>query len=222
MRLLSSPPSPFGRKVNIVAHMKGVVNRIAIEATDTRASASATLHQANPLGKIPALILDDGSTLYDSKVICEYLDGLAPAPMLFPADQALADGDVPVRAPLRALALTRAALADGIMEARILMLYEERYREPHERSASWVERQKSKSDAGIAALERAAAAGELNWSANPDAAHPTYDHVAIACALGYLDLRFPGSWRNTNPHLVAWLDRFAATVPSFETTRATA
>ncbi|MBX9926466.1 MAG: glutathione S-transferase [Hyphomicrobiaceae bacterium] len=210
MRLLSAPASPFGRKVKIVAHLKGLAGRIAIEATDTRDPSNLTLREANPLGKIPVLILDDGTTIYDSHVICEYLDGLAPTTTLFPPS-----------GRARAMALTRAALADGIMEARVLMVYEERFREPPERSATWVARQQSKSDAGLAALDRAAADGVLDWSST-SSAHPTYDHVAIACALGYLDLRFPGSWREGHPSLVAWLDRFSAAVPSFETTRATA
>ena len=210
MRLLSAPASPFGRKVKIVAHLKGLDDRIAIEATDTRDPSNLTLREANPLGKIPVLILDDGTTIYDSHVICEFLDSLVPTTVLFPPS-----------GRARAMALTRAALADGIMEARVLMVYEERFRDPPERSAAWVSRQQSKSDAGLAALERAAAEGDLDWSSH-SGAHPTYDHVAIACALGYLDLRFPGSWRDRHPHLVAWLDRFSAAVPSFEKTRATA
>ena len=206
MRLLSAPPSPFGRKVKIVAHMKGLMDRIGIEHTDTRDPANATLRQANPLGKIPVLILADGTRLYDSHVICEYLDSLAPSPVLF----APAGLD-------RYLALTRAALADGIMEAGVLMVYEERFREPQQRSASWVMRQQSKVDAGLAALEAAAARGELAWGANP-----TYDHVSIGCALGYLDLRFGGQWRGGHPHLVSWLDRFAVAVPGFGATVAVA
>lgn len=206
MRLLSAPPSPFGRKVKIVAHMKGLIDRIAIESSDTRDPANLALRQANPLGKIPVLILADGTTLYDSHVICEYLDALAADTVLFPRSGIE-----------RYVALTRAALADGIMEAGVLMVYEERFREPAERSAGWIARQKSKADAGFAALERAASAGGLGW-----AAHPTYDHIAIACALGYFDLRFAGTWRAECPQLVGWLDTFAAAVPCFEKTRAIA
>lgn len=206
MRLLSAPPSPFGRKVKIVAHMKGLSDRIAIESSDTRDPANLALRQANPLGKIPVLILADGTTLYDSHVICEYLDALVADTVLFPRS-----------GTERYVALTRAALADGIMEAGVLMVYEERFREPAERSAGWVARQKSKADAGFAALEGAASAGELRW-----AAHPTYDHVAIACALGYFDLRFAGGWRAACPQLVGWLDTFSAAVPGFEKTRAIA
>lgn len=205
MRLLSAPPSPFGRKVKIVAHLKGVFEKFIVEHADTRDPGNTTLRQANPLGKIPVLILDDGTQLYDSHVICEYLDSIAPEPVLFP------------RAGLeRYVALTRAALADGIMEAGVLMVYEERFREPSERSPSWVARQKSKAEAGFAALELAANSGELAWDNAP-----RYDHVTIACALGYFDLRFAGAWRADHPSLVAWLDRFATAVPGFDATRAT-
>lgn len=205
MRLLSAPPSPFGRKVKIAAHMKGVMDRITVETADTRDPANLTLRQANPLGKIPVLILDDGTTLYDSHVICEYLDSLTPSPVLFPPTGIE-----------RYVAMTRAALADGIMEAGVLAVYEERFREPSERSATWVARQQDKASSGFAALEVAAAEGGLGW-----AAQPAYDHIAIACALGYFDLRHQGRWRADCPNLVTWLDRFAEAVPAFETTRAT-
>ncbi len=215
MRLLSAPPSPFGRKVKIVAHMKGVMDQITFETADTRDPTNLTLRQSNPLGKIPVLILDDGTTqdgaataattLYDSHVICEYFDSLMPSPALFPK-----------AGVERYVALTRAALADGIMEAGVLAVYEERLREPAERSTSWVARQLGKASSGFAALELDAASGSLGWTE-----HPSYDHVAVACALGYFDLRFAGSWRADFPNLVTWLDTFAAAVPAFETTRPT-
>ena len=202
MRLLSTAASPFGRKVKLTAALKGVRDQITVEETDTRGQGKTTLSAANPLGKIPVLILADGHTFYDSKVICEYLDSLTPSPVLFP----------PSGLP-RFTCLTRAALADGIAEAALLIVYESRYRTPDMHVAEWIARQQSKIDAGLAALETA----PPTWTSHPD-----YGHVTLACALGYLDLRFAGAWRPSHPGLVAWLDTFATAVPAFEATRVAA
>ena len=198
MRLLSAPASPFGRKVQIVARLKGLMDQITVEPTDTRGPHNATLAAANPLSKIPALVLADGTVLYDSKVICEYLDTLSPSPVLFP-HPGLA----------RFTMLTRAALADGIMEAALLQVYERRFRPEAIWSPDWVARQQVKIDAGLADLE----AHQSTWPATPD-----YSHIAVACALGYLDLRSGRGWRDTHPALSAWVDRFATTIPVFNET----
>jgi glutathione S-transferase len=196
MILRSSPASPFGRKVRLAAAILGLENDIEVVVADT-SNPDPGLLQQNPLGKIPALVLEDGRTLYDSAVILEYLDARAQGGGLFPAGET------------RFATLTRQALADGLMEAAVLLIYEQRYREPDMRSAKWVAHQNGK-------VERALAFFEAN---PPLAGAKTADAIALAAALGYLDLRFDGAWRATHPKLVAWLGAFAAEVPAFEATR---
>ena len=200
MKLLSAGPSPFGRKVKIVAALKRVTDDISVEMVDTAAADTSALTAQNPLGKIPVLILADGTTLYDSAVICEYLDSLNAAPRLFPGSGLE-----------RWKVLRMGALADGIMEAALAMVYEKRYRSEDKWVQSWLDRQQGKIDAALAHLE----ADPPLWSAHPD-----YGHVAIACALGYLDFRLGGTWRADHPRLVAWLNRFAIAVPAFAATKA--
>jgi glutathione S-transferase len=199
MRLLSSGASPFGRKVKITAHMKGLMGDIKVEAADTNVPENAALRRENPLAKIPVLILADGTQLYDSHVICEYLDSLRPSPRLFPAGGAE-----------RWRTLTLGALGDGILEAALLLVYEKRFRPEEKWVAAWMERQQAKVNAGLDHLERSPPA--LGQS-------PDYGHVTVAAALGYLDFRHQGTWRAGRPALVAWLDRFAAAVPAFLETR---
>jgi glutathione S-transferase len=198
MRLLSAPASPFVRKVAITARVKGIIDQISIEHADTR-GPNPVLQAANPLSKIPALVLADGTQIFDSRVICEYLDSLTPSPVLFQPSGIE-----------RYRMLTQAALADGIMEAALLMVYEQRYRPADKWVPDWIAKQQRKVDAGLAVLE----AKPPDWTGHPD-----YSHIAVACALGYLDLRFDRSWRASHPGLVAWLDRFADTVPGFHETQ---
>lgn len=197
LTLRSSPASPFGRKVKIAAKVLGVSDKISIVAADTNDPADS-LRGQNPLGKIPTLVLDDGSTLFDSRVIVEYLDHFAGGGRLIP------EGDG------RFAQLRLQALGDGICDAALLQVYEGRFRAPEMRSASWVENQAGKVERALATLEAAPPA----WSGQP-----RIGEIAIACALGYLDLRHEGKWRANHPKLVAWLDDFAARVPSFEETR---
>lgn len=200
MRLLSASSSPFGRKVKMTARVKGVIDQITIEAVDTGSSAGAEeLRRDNPLAKIPVLILDDGTQLFDSHVICEYLDSLKPTPKLFPTAGAE-----------RFNTLTLGALGDGIMEAALTVVYEKRYRPEEKWVQTWIDRQQAKIDAGIAHLE----ANPPLWGLMPD-----YGHITIASALGYLDLRQAGAWRATAPKLVKWLDQFDKAVPAFALTR---
>ncbi len=117
---------------------------------------------------------------------------------LFPGDPAA-----------RFKALTLQALADGIADAAVLQVYELRFRDPAFRSAAWLDYQADKVARALAALEKRP----------PDAAARHVGAIALACALGYLDLRFEGRWRSAHPRLVAWLDAFAAGVPAFEATR---
>ena len=195
MKLRSSPPSPFGRKVKIVARMLGLMDRIEVLVTDTL-SASDPVRIDNPLGKIPALILDDGQVLYDSRVIVEFLDHLAGGGRIIPREPA-------ARFP----ALAMQALADGIMDGALLQRYEKLFHADSAPSQSWLDHQAQKVERGLAALEKAPPSGPVDIGA-----------ITVACALGYLDFRFEGLWRKDHPKLVAWLDDFAAAHPSFRET----
>ena len=195
--LRSSPPSPFGRKVKIAAEVLGLSDRIEIVVADTNDLADP-LRLQNPLGKIPALILENGDVVYDSAVIVEYLDWLAGGGKI-----------IPVAGASRFGVLTRQALADGIAEAALLQVYEARMREPEHHSAKWMDLQAGKVARGLAAAE----ATLDRYSANDIAG------IALACALGYLDLRFAGNWRASYPKLVAWLADFGRSSPFFEKTR---
>lgn len=197
MRLLSSPASPYGRKVKIVAHMKGVMSRIKVEVAETN-KPNDMLRRENPLAKIPVLVLDDGTQLFDSHVICEYLDTLAPTPRLFPTGGAE-----------RFNTLTLGALGDGVLDAALLLVYERRFRPEDKWVQDWIDRQQAKVDSAVEHLE----ANPPAWGDNPD-----YGHVTIASALGYLDFRHGGKWRHGHPRLVAWLDAFAAKVPGYALT----
>jgi glutathione S-transferase len=196
--LRTSPASPFGRKVKIAAYELGLMERIEIVPADTT-DPKDVLRTQNPLGKIPTLVLEDGETLFDSRVVVDYLDHLAGGGRLVPADS-----------KERFAQLRLQALADGICDAALLQVYEGRFRAPEMRNAAWIENQAGKVTRALAALEAAPPA----WSERP-----RIGEIALACALGYLDLRHEGKWRADHPNLVAWLADFAAKVPSFETTR---
>ena len=195
--LKSAPASPFGRKVRIAAALCGFSDRIAVEGTDTTDPADSIRRQ-NPLGKIPALILENGATLFDSRVIVEFLDAEAGGGIVIPAG------------PERFPALTLQALADGLMDAALLQVYEKRWRAAEVQHRPWMDHQAGKVERALAVLE-----------ADPPAlaATPDVGRIAVACALGYLDLRFEGTWRESHPRLVAWLEKFDAAVPSFAETR---
>jgi glutathione S-transferase len=197
LTLRSSPASPFGRKVKISASLLGLTDRITIVDADTL-DPNDSLRAQNPLGKIPTLILENGETLYDSRVIVDYLDHLAGGGRVIPTGWG------------RFEALREQALADGIMDAALLQVYEGRFRAENKREANWVEHQAGKVARGLDYAER-------HLSTPADAQH--IGRIALACALGYLDLRFQGTWRQNYPKLVAWLDAFAANVPAFEATR---
>jgi glutathione S-transferase len=196
--LRSAPPSPYGRKVKIAAYHLGLMDRIEIVNADTN-DPSEKLRQQNPLGKIPTLVLEDGTALYDSRVIVDYLDHMAGGGKLVPAGAE------------RFPQLVMQALADGLMDALLLQVYEVRFRPEDRRDQKWLDHQAGKVTRAMATLE-----------ANPpDLGQIRIGEIAVACALGYQDLRFGGTWRAAHPKLVAWLDRFAALVPSFEKTRVT-
>ena len=195
--LRSSPLSPFGRKVRIAADMLGLSEQIQIVAADT-GNPEDDLRRQNPLGKIPVLLAEDDTAFYDSGVILEYLDHLAGGGRIVPTGKA------------RFSALTHQALFDGLMDACILRVYEARWRPAEHHVQPWLDHQTGK-------VERALAHAEAAHST--PAAELHLGHITQACALGYLDFRFGGTWRADYPKLVAWLEDFAARVPSFAATK---
>jgi len=196
--LRSALASPFVRKVRIAASVLGLDREIKLEAADTANSAD-TIRQQNPLGKIPALVLEDGTVLFDSRVILDYLDHRAGGGIIVPRD-----------GTARFAALRMQALADGLMDASILLVYEGRWRPPEKHEAKWVDHQAGKVERALAALE----------AARPALTTPPHvGLITLACALGYRDFRFQGTWRKDHPRLVAWLDQFAAAVPAFDATK---
>ena len=198
MVLRTTLTSPFGRKVRIAAHALGLADRIRIQEANTLDEGD-TLRQQNPLGKMPCLLLADGTILHDSPVIIEYLDWVSGKHRLVPAD-----------GPERYVALTCAALADGVLAAALLMVYEYRFREASQVSQRWLDHQRGKVSRGLAAFA----------AAPPDPARTDIRSIGLACALGYLDWRKPVEWRSEHPGLVEWLDRFSEHEPAFESTRA--
>jgi glutathione S-transferase len=195
--LRSVAASPFGRKVRIAAAICGLEERIRIEAADTL-SPEDTLRQQNPLGKIPALILEDGTVLYDSAVIAEFLDWEVGGAI------------IPKAGAERFRVLTMQALADGMMDASVLRISEQRFRTPETYNQRWLDHQTGKVERGLSVFEAAPP---------PLSGTPHLGQIALACALGYLDFRFAGSWRGSHPRLAAWLDDFATAVPTFAATR---
>jgi glutathione S-transferase len=189
--------SPFGRKARIAVSVLGLDKEVKVEPASTQ-DPSDPIRKQNPLGKIPVLIRPDGSTLYDSPVILEYLDHMAGGGRIIPKDT-----------KARFDALRFEALADGILDASILIVYEGRYRPAEKHEQKWLDLQAGKAARGIDAAE--AAPPGLD-------SPPNVGQISLACALGYLDFRFKGDWRKDHPRLVAWLDNFAAKVPSFAAT----
>jgi glutathione S-transferase len=193
-----SPSSPFVRKVRIAITLLGFDKDVTVERADTT-DPSDSLRKMNPLGKIPVLMIEDGSAVYDSRVILEYLDDRAGGGKIVPRDS---------KARLAALRLQ--ALADGILDASILTVYEGRYRKAEMHEPKWLELQAGKVSRGLAVLEAAP---------SPIDPMPNVGQIALACALGYRDFRFGDGWRGEHPRLVAWLDNFAAQVPAFAATK---
>ena len=199
MILRSTSASPFVRKVRIAIALLGLGDKIEVRETDLNDPAD-TIRRQNPLGKIPALLLDDGTILFDSRVILEYLDHLAGGGKIVPRDP-----------KARFDALRMQALCDGVMDASLLIVYEGRYRPEDKRVPSWLERQAEKVKRGLEALE--AAPPKLT-------AMPDVGQIALACALGYRDLRFAGDdWRKSYPRLREWHDKFTAQVSAYAATK---
>ena len=196
--LRSTPTSPFGRKVRMAIEALGLSGRITVTPADPL-DENDTLRQQNPLGKMPCLVLGDGSTIYDSGIIIEYLQDVAGTDQL-----------LPLRGRDRYRALTLSRLADGIMDASILVVYETRFRPDQPHSPRWLSHQRGKIRRGLAAFE----------ASPPDPKKTDVVSIGLSCALGYLDWRKQVDWRPTFPALVEWLNRFSTHEPAFERTRA--
>ncbi len=199
MKLMMAGPSPFVRKVRVLLREADMVDQVEeIEVIASPAGPSDDLIAANPLGKIPALVRDYGPTLYDSRVICRFLDergkaGLYPESRLWEV-------------------LTLEATADGMMDAAVLMVYETRFRAENERSQAWVDAQWAKVDRALSALE---SRWVSHLSGSIDMAQ-----IAVGCALAYLDFRHGDrGWRDGRPQLTDWFagfesrDSMQATIP---------
>lgn len=189
--------SPFGRKARMAAEVLGLGARVTVTHADV-ADEKDTLREQNPLGKIPCLVCSDGTAVYDSGVIVEFLQQVAGTDRLMPAE-----GLERIRT------MTMARLADGIIDAGALIIYEGRYHEPEHQSERWLALQRGKIVRALAQFERSP----------PDPATSDAASIGLACALAFLDKRKAVDWRPNHPRLVAWLEAFAAREPAFEHTR---
>ena len=189
MKLISSGTSPFVRKVHVLLHETGQMDSIEIAPIPTTPFDTAPeVASANPLGKIPALIRDEGPTIYDSRVICRFLDDRAQS-NLYPQGRLWET-------------LTLEATADGIMEAAILMLYEHKLRPAEAVLDSWVDAQWDK-------IARAVDALNARWISHLRGPLDM-GQIAVGCALAYLDFRHDArGWRKGNDVLDDWFALFA-------------
>ena len=189
MKLSYAPTSPYVRKVMVLLHETGQLDEVEIESIATTPLApDAALLSKNPLTKVPALERSDGPTLFDSRVICAYLDDRAGG-KLYPTGSRRWD------------TLTLEALADGILDAALLMVYEGRMRPEEKQMPEWVEGQWGK-------IERACAALNTRWVSQLSGPLDM-GQIAVGCALGYLDLRHDArNWRKGNDALAAWARKF--------------
>jgi glutathione S-transferase len=188
MKVYFSPFSPFVRKVLVCAAELGItVERLPSAANPI--TRDQTIVEVNPLGKVPTLFTDDGTPLYDSRVICEYIDAQAGGNRLFPA-----------AGPQRWQRLVEQAAADGLLDAALLMRYEQVLRSDEIRFEPWQRGQHEKVVSALDVFE----AWAPGFGERVD-----IGTITIACALGYLDLRFPeDNWRE-RPALAAWYARFS-------------
>ena len=203
MILRSSSSSPFARKVRIAVHLLGLAGEIRIENTDTMDPKDSVRRQ-NPLGKIPVLMLEDGTALYDSRVIVEFLDGVSPISRLIPEDKR------------DRLAVRRwEALADGVLDAGLLVRYES-LRDKKEQSKAWVDKQLARMHRAMAQME--SELGERPWCHGE---RYSLADIAVGCCLGWVDFRRPADidWRAEHANLVRFYERlmeraaFADTAP---------
>ena len=193
MKLIGSPASPYARKVRVVMAEKKLDYQYVIE--DVWA-ADSTITQSNPLGKVPCLVMEGGEAVFDSRVIVEYLDTLSPVGKLIPA-----------QGRERAEVKTWEALADGLMDAALLARMEVIFkaRSPEQQCQPWIDRQISKINAVLNAMS-------VGLADKPfcSGVHFSLSDVAVGCALGYLDFRFPHiAWRESYPNLVKLQDKLS-------------
>ena len=203
MKLIGSATSPYVRKVRIVMLEKKLDYQLVMQ--DVWA-ADTTISSSNPLGKVPCLVMEGGEAVFDSRVIVEYLDTLSPVGKLIPA-----------QGRERAEVKTWEALADGLLDAAILARLEATWpgRDDAQRCAAWMERQQGKIVAALQAMSSG-----LGDKAFCSGIHFSLSDVAVGCALGYLDFRFPqNTWRETYPNLTRLQDKLSQR-PSFMETRA--
>ena len=199
MKLIGSLSSPYVRKVRIMLAEKQLTCDWLPE--DVWA-ADTTIQRSNPLGKVPCLLRDDGRALYDSRVICQYLDLQPPAHSLIPA------ADAP-----RIEVLRWEALADGVLDAGVLIRLEHTQREAPQRSDQWLARQRGKVAQGLAVI--AADLGGRSWCVGEQL---TLADVAVGATLGWLSFRLPEiAWRTRHPELGRYYDALM-TRPSFQDT----
>jgi glutathione S-transferase len=199
LKIFYSPTSPFVRKCLVAAAELGITDQIErLPAAAHPIDRDRTVMAHNPLGKVPTLLTDDGAVLYDSRVICEYLDTIANGSL------------VPRDAPGRWNVLVLQALADGINDAAVLARYETALRPEALRWNEWAAGQLDKVTCGLAEIERHA----TDFGDRVD-----IGVIAVGCALGYLDFRFASlAWRAHHPATAAWFARFDAR-PSMVSTR---
>ena len=196
MRLRYSPTSPYVRKVTTTAHELGLFDRLELMETNAWDPAS-DLPADNPLGKVPTLLLEDGEVLYDSPVICAYLDSLT------------GDRLLPMSGAARWQTLRNEALADGVLDAAVLVFIERNKRDEGQRSEWWLQLQLDTVTRSLDVMEGLAA----GFGESADLGQLTF-----ACALGYLDFRFPEvGWRQGRATLDSWYATFASR-PSLQAT----
>ena len=203
MKLWYAPQSPFARKVRAAAIELGVEHRITLEYAEVRPGKKNPSYASsvNPLRKVPTLVLDDGTALMDSTVICEYLDKLVGGGHLVPAD-----------GPDRWRILFQHAVAQGMCDAIVLVRYEQSLRPQALRWSDWVDDQWDKIWAGLAWFEDTAA-HRLTIT------RPDLSQLALACCLGYIDFRYPDTdWRKHFPKAASWYEKIALR-PSLQRTR---
>lgn len=198
MKLIGSAASPYVRKVRVVLAEKRLDYQFVIE--DVWA-AETTISSSNPLGKVPCLIMEGGEAMFDSRVIVEYLDTLSPVGKL-----------IPQQGRERAEVKTWEALADGVMDAGVLWRLEATWagRNDGERSAAWIERQRTKVEDGVAAMAKGLADKPFC-----SGIHLSLSDIAVGCTLGWLNLRFPEiDWRADHGNLAKLYDKLMLR-PSF-------
>lgn len=199
MKLIGSLSSPYVRKVRAVLAEKKIDYALVLENVW---AADTTILASNPLGKVPCLIMEDGGAVFDSRVIVEYLDTLTPVGKLIP-------GNGRERLEVR----TWEALADGMLDASILVRLEKTQRPEAQQSQAWIERQLVKMHEGLKAMSNGLA--DKPWCCGN---HMTLADIAVGCTLGYFDFRFPEiEWRKDYPNLAKHFEKMSAR-PSFQET----